>query len=623
MVKALVEAQDLCGQLIDERHAARAEAQRAALRVRVLENSLAFKLGSAVLDAVRSARGFLRLPGALIAVVRYWRARQGLPEEGCFEAPVERPDMPGSDLVRAWHMERRPSAPTVLAELKVATVVDGFTRSCLAPDCRLLDLPASDYERMIDGFQPHLLFVESAWRGKDGAWMHKINPLSQELVRLVDACRRRGIPTVFWSKEDPSHFDGFIDAAGLFDHVLTTDLDCVERYRAALGHERVGVLGFACQPRIHNPVEEVGRRIAAGFAGSWYAQYPERSRDFEELVASVLDVMPVEIYDRNHGRNDPAFEFPHRFRKMIRGSLPYERIDEAYKACAFSITVNTIKTSPSMFARRVLELLASNTIAVSNHSVALESTFGDIVVMAARDDVQERLRWLRDSGEARNRLRLRGLREVMMHHTASRRLAEVARVAVGHIPSTVTRVHVVAQARSAAEMERVIDAFRAQRWPQKSLLLVVPEPFGKGDSIAEDVRLACGEAAHVRVGAWIAEGDWVAPWHERDYYGPCYLLDLMLATQYAEAPAIGKSACFVLHEGRPRLEGGGAPYREGSPLRLRSSILQSTQLHDRELIDLVNDTEADVANDMRGLSVDEFGYCRFGAGSRVSSVDVD
>ena len=52
---------------------------------------------------------------------------------------------------------------------------------------------------------------------------------------MLNYCRSRGIPTVFWNKEDPPHFDDFIGAAKEFDFVFTTDADCVPMYREALG----------------------------------------------------------------------------------------------------------------------------------------------------------------------------------------------------------------------------------------------------------------------------------------------------------------------------------------------------------------------------------------------------
>jgi hypothetical protein len=131
---------------------------------------------------------------------------------------------------------------------------------------------------------PELLFIESAWRGKDELWGNKVGHTSSELQGIVEWCRRRKIPTVFWNKEDPVHFETFLNTARLFDYVFTTDIDCIHRYKAALGHERVFLLPFACQPKIHNPIEKYERKDA--FASPVLRPLPGRTRIWRILSRS-------------------------------------------------------------------------------------------------------------------------------------------------------------------------------------------------------------------------------------------------------------------------------------------------------------------------------------------------
>lgn len=616
LVRALVQAQDLCARLEAERSTAKREAEAARSRATELEESIAFRLGSLLLSA-RSIKGLLGAPRELARLVRHWKTRghRGGPT-GTATAPSFA-ELPGADIVRAWHASRRPAPPERLSGLRVAAVVDEFTEACFAPDCQLLNLPVTEMERHLDEFQPHLLFVESAWRGRDGDWMHKVHPCSGELRRLVDACRRRAVPTVFWSKEDPSHFENFIEAAALFDHVFTTDADCVPRYRERLGHDRVDVLGFACQPAIHNPVEERARRKAASFAGSWYAKYPDRARDFEALADAVQKVMPLEIYDRNHERSDPAFAYPEKYHSLIKGGVPYERIADVYKGCEFAITVNTITGSPTMFARRVFELLACNTITVSNYSAGLDRMFGDIVVMAGRDDVSGRLRQLAYSQLERRRLRMRGLREVMRHHTAARRLEQITRAVLGPVTAEEPCVWVVAQARNGDELARVLDMFQAQLWQRKELLLVASEDLARAGSskLVRDARFVDGTD---KVESLVPEEDWLAQWHPDDYYGPCYLLDLMHASRFWDGMLIGKSSWFRMAACGPMLQDGDDPYHETGDLSPRRSIGKGglvAQVGFRQ-----SATASAWPSGTKGLAVAEFGYCMDGGGSPGAAV---
>ena len=64
----------------------------------------------------------------------------------------------------------------------------------------------------------------------------------------------------------------------------------------------------------------------------------------------------------------------------ILGESSLYEIDKAYKGYEYGINLNTIKQSQSMFARRVYELMASNTAIISNFSRGLRTNFGDLII---------------------------------------------------------------------------------------------------------------------------------------------------------------------------------------------------------------------------------------------------
>ncbi|MEZ0470915.1 CgeB family protein [Luteimonas salinilitoris] len=599
--------------------AERAEALARA-ELQLLRNSGGVRLGLALAAAAHSPRALLRLPSALWEVRKHLRTRASqddgppstrLPPEvlvqAAADAPLRSPELP----------------PDSIHGLRVAAVLDEFTYECFSPECEIVNLPAEGFEPILDALRPHLLLVESAWRGREDDWRDRIHPASGALAHLVGCCRRRGIQTAFWNKEDPSHFDHFIDAARLFDHVFTTDQRCVPRYRDVLGHNRIEVLGFACQPAMHNPLENCERRQIASFAGSWYAQYPERARDFEELVRLVKKVVPVEIYDRNTGRGDPSFMYPAEYRPMVREGVPYRQVGKVYKSGDFAITVNTVKDSPTMLARRVYELLASNTITVSNFSVAADRVFGDCILMAGRDhDPGERLKSLRDNDDARCRFRLRGLREVLSRHVASIRLSEISGAMIGSVPVARPSVCVAARVSSREEASAVVAMFNAQRWEERSLVLVASAAWVNAECEIDGIPIVLPENGDPGFSERRVENEWVALYDPRDYYGPCYLLDLMLATSYAESSVIGKSTRFSLAEKRLELVRGAPQYRAGALLPVRASIVSRSSLGIRTMGDLVAWVESP-GDGQIGLAVDQYSYCEAGAAAKPVSVDVE
>ena len=302
-----------------------------------------------------------------------------------------------------------------LQDLKMACVMDDFTWHSYKDECNLLQISPQNALAELENFQPDMLFIESAWRGKDNLWDKKISHMSPELHSVVVWCQNRHIPTVFWNKEDPVHFNTFLNTACYFDFVFTTDIDCISHYKKALGHERVFLLPFACQPRINNPIEQYKRKEAFCFAGAYYVRYPERTQNLKDYIETLPQFRPVEIFDRNHGKTDINYQFPTEYNPFIVGTLPYDEINRAYKGYIYAINLNSIKQSQTMFARRVYELLASNTVTVSNYSRGIRLLFGDIVFCS--DSGRELLRRLQElDAFSLRKLRLAGLRKVLDGH---------------------------------------------------------------------------------------------------------------------------------------------------------------------------------------------------------------
>ena len=153
--------------------------------------------------------------------------------------------MPEANPVRAlsagaWKEEIRPGTVAVMS------VMDEFSRACFAPHASLIEPRPDNWEGLLEAYKPRFLFVESSWKGNHGTWQYRVasyaNPPGRELGEMVDGFQSRGVPTVFWNKEDPVHFDNFIDNASRFDLVLTTAAEAVPEYQQefARGHKPAG-----------------------------------------------------------------------------------------------------------------------------------------------------------------------------------------------------------------------------------------------------------------------------------------------------------------------------------------------------------------------------------------------
>lgn len=606
-----------------------AQDEKAAVQraLSAMRTSQTYQAGMYVRAASGSIKEALKLP------VRLWRLRkQAVGQESSMAVGVTRATNNQPVLRPATEIDRKALHTAGFAQrpsrqLRMACVMDDFTYGSYAPECELLQLTPQNWHNELENFQPEVLFIESAWRGKDELWGSKVGHCSQELQGIVAWCRQRHIPTLFWNKEDPVHFETFLTTAQLFDFVFTTDMDCIHRYKAALGHEHVYFLPFACQPAVHNPIEKYVRKDAFCFAGAYYVRYPERTRDLESFVKELPAHRPLEIYDRNYGKDDPNYQFPAEYQPHIVGTLPFTEIDKAYKGYRYAINLNSIKQSQTMFARRVYELLGSNTLTISNYSRGVRLMFGDLVVTSdSGNEIRRRLEQLEADSRV-DRLRLAGLRKVMSEHTYADRLNYILEKITGQPRARqLPAFTVIAMANDQLEAQAIITNAQRQQGVELELLLVCGNLLKveaaqtllesnslKGRTLSEE------SLSKQHLQELAGEQRWICGMHPTDYYGAHYLLDMALATRYSAAQVIGKAAYYCADEqGAAVLHDAERAYHAGQQLAARRSVIHpalAQTLSAREWLQALADLKYSAADQ---LAIDSFNYCE-GAGSNAAS----
>ena len=498
-----------------------------------------------------------------------------------------------------------------LFELRMACVMDTFTFSSYSPECDLFQLTPENWKKEIESFNPEILFIESAWRGKDDLWGNKIGHNSLELQNIIQWCKNKNIPTLFWNKEDPIHFETFLNTAQQFDYVFTTDIDCINRYKSALGHNRVYLLPFAAQPTVHNPIEKYDRKDAFCFAGAYYVRYPERTRDLGNFVSYLSELKPVEIYDRNYGKDDPNYMFPDDYKPFIVGTLTHSEIDKAYKGYNYAINLNSIKQSQTMFARRIFELLASNTISVSNFSRGIRLLFGDLVFTSDNgEELLSRLKQINNNDTDAKKFRLSALRKVMKEHTYEDRFAYiVSKLQDAPMQKLLPSIAVIAQANTEESLEVIPKQFAKQSYEYKKLYIVMPNKMLVKQKLDDDITLISESEAKKKKPSELVKEQWIGVLSVDDYYGENYLMDLALSTRYTEAKAIGKSSYYSVNSnGEIVLLHPNQQYNEAKKLLSRSSIIDVAHIKETSLLKLLaKENNAYTLDNM--FAIDEFNYC--------------
>lgn len=478
-----------------------------------------------------------------------------------------------------------------LKKLKVAAIMDAFTLGNFRSECDLFEVTADNWQAQLEEFRPDLFFLESAWEGKDKTWYKKIANGSKELYDLTAYCHAKNIPVIFWNKEDPVYTDVFMSAASCADYVFTTDFDCIERYKRTLQHNNVYLLHFSAQPLVHNPVEMHTRKDKFCFAGAYYHRYKDRSRVFDEFSDAFEKGKGLEIYDRNLGSARPEHAFPQRYNKMIVGTLKPDDIHIAYKGYNYGINMNSVGQSQTMFARRVYELLASNTVSVGNYSRGVRNIFGDLTVATdSADTMQKQIDRYCGTTENYRKYRLLGLRKVLKEHLCEDRLGFIAQCVFGKdMREKLPVVTVVSPASAQEEKERVRKSFERQSYENKKLIFT-----------DEEIN--------------INEG-FVAAFSPDDYYGENYLTDLILSVRYSNADGFGKVNYYACNENGITIDNTDDTYKPCNKLFSTRSIVK---------YDLVGDfTSFAKGEELTGkfFCTDEFSYCTNFKDEKCDTVD--
>ena len=233
---------------------------------------------------------------------------------------------------------------------------------------------------------------------------------------------------MFWNKEDPTHYPDrvhdFVKTAQLFDFVFTTAEECVEQYKKDYNLENVYALPFATNPIVFNPIEEYNsnRTNDIIFAGSWYANHIERSQSMCTLFDNLLNSgYNLKFFNRYYGDTDPNHIIPDKYKKYEKPSIPNKDIGKAYKSSIFGLNFNTVVDSETMFARRVFELMSSNTLVFSNYSKGMDKMFGNNVLFL--DQSPDILKQLTDQDI--DKIRENNLKDVLSNHTYKKRFETI------------------------------------------------------------------------------------------------------------------------------------------------------------------------------------------------------
>lgn len=490
--------------LVETRHQLAEQAYQARLLAWQLESirqSRAWRLAAVLRELGRHPRRAWRFP---VDVVRALRpATEATPPGYVDTGLLDGLNTDSAPTLRELPPIRRDEV--VRPDITAAAILSPRSAAGFQHEWRQLDIHPDSWRKRLRKQQPDLLLVESVVGTHP--WAGRLHGPGSELSRLLDWCRRRGVPTVFWNTADPAGFETFADLVPGFDYVCTVDPDSLPRYHALLGHERLGLLPFAVQSRTHNPLSVPGAR----------------TRDVAKPTSATEPCKAYKVFEFD----DPA-------------------------------------TPPRVLPPAVLEFAACGTAVAAPVRPGLAEEFGEAFALA-RDPAVELptlVGNLLSSGQLRDRLAHRAQRIVLSRHTYGHRVDALLR-SIGYtdpalLPTSAPPVSVLLAVVHPAELSHAID--QVARQLHRPLQLVVI-PYGteidagfvrRQASVAglDDVlvlpydrSLSLGRCLRRAMDA--ADGTVLAKLDDENVYGEHYLSDLVTALGYTDSGVVGKGAHFA------------------------------------------------------------------------------
>jgi spore maturation protein CgeB len=519
-----------------------------------------------------------------------------------FFSPARPDPKPGPEQESVPDQVQEPARPNLLC------IMDVFTKSCFSPEFDMVCPTPENWKESLDQSPVDALFVESAWHGNDDAWQYRVGTYQERFMEpirsLTDTCKERGIPTIFWNKEDPVHYEKFLDTARRFDYIFTTDADCIPGYKEQAGHGQVYALPFAAQPTLHNPILETARDGQVCFAGTYHAKrYADRRDDMDVILKPALD-FGLDIYDRMHGA-DPKYaenyRFPDIYQPNIRGKLDYDEMVMAYRKYKVFLNVNSVRNSPTMFARRVLELLACGTPVISTYSKGIIEILGEdtVFITESEKETREYLEKLLGDETFWWKQSLHGIRKVLENHTYHHRTKEIFALAgIRTTDNPRPKFLVLSPVSSGGEIRAVSEFLQQQHYRDFKVLFLAESIEKIPEQALEEARnrLAPNEVIFIEQGSANLEKfimeipgyDYMAIMDPKHYYGASYLRDYALAIGYSGAGVLGKKSFFRMdNSGKCMLMNKGHEFRHTTDTPAASLVISNELLSVDEISKLL------------------------------------
>ena len=190
---------------------------------------------------------------------------------------------------------------------------------------------------------------------------------------------------------------------------------------------------FAVQHKFHNFTGFDFKYNRANFVGSYSHHIHDKRRMWQDMMftAASKTGLGLDVYDRNSSRKSQNYRYPNLENMKVLNAVSYKETARIYKDYTLSLNVNTIEDSPTMFSRRLVEILACGGVAVTNPTKAVDKLFKEYChVVSTQEEMDELFYRVHKYGltDKDKEIARAGAEYVAKNHTWTHRLQEIREV---------------------------------------------------------------------------------------------------------------------------------------------------------------------------------------------------